>query len=251
MLLAEITEKKKWQKPEKPMLAVLGTSHYEMVKSLTMLEQFNASYTNRQGKSWPEIAEDRAGPNWKQEMELLQDLHDEKNRQPVRRSSSPVTKRDAVKRPNKRKIPDDDSDEDDVPAKPKNGRRLLSRRAMIEHKRAENDTHDDETDTDAPGSPDLSEEQRKKPLHSQASLETKRGPGRPPGRPRSASNPHQDAKSPPIARRRSNSVRDEPTLPSVEETDEEEEAAAETRRKEAEAEAEAEAKRVEEERRKA
>jgi len=130
MLLAEMTEKKAHSKPEKPMLAVLGTSHFDMVKLLTELDSFKPMWRSRQkNKTWPELAEEKQGPHWRQEVELLQRLYDKCEREVGRQSSSPVTMREGSKRRVPHDGSDDDSDEADVP-KRKNGRRLMSRRDM-------------------------------------------------------------------------------------------------------------------------
>lgn len=131
MLLAEMTPKKANSKADKPVHAVLGTSHFEMVKFLTTLDQFNPLYHSRAGKTWAEIAEEKNGPNWRLEKELLQRLYDEGSRTLKRQSSSPVTKRENG---SKRRVvhgagEDDDSDEAEAP-KRKNGRRLMSKRDM-------------------------------------------------------------------------------------------------------------------------
>lgn len=135
MLLAEMTDKKAHQKAEKPMLAVLGSSHWEMVKNLTELEQFNPLYRNRAGKSWPEIAEERNGPNSRQEIELLRRLHAGQAQNLDSRDSNTMNKREHAGEPRKSaRAPDDDEDEEDsdeeAAPKRKNGRRLLSRRDM-------------------------------------------------------------------------------------------------------------------------
>ncbi|RMY34873.1 hypothetical protein D0866_04984 [Hortaea werneckii] len=137
MLLAEMTEKKAYSKSEKPMMAVLGTSHFDMVKLLTELDQFKPDWRDRKGRSWPELAEEKQGPNWKAEKELLQRLHDDwaKAQGIRRRSSSPVTKREGSK---PRRVPQDASDEESdndeaatvMAPKRKNGRRLMSRKDM-------------------------------------------------------------------------------------------------------------------------
>jgi len=147
MLLAEMHEKKAHQKPEKPMLAVLGTSHFEMVKMLTGLDQFKPLWKNRNDQTWADIADERNGPNWRQERELLQRLIDAATAVKARRSSSPVTKRESVKR----RLPQhpengDESDEGDDP-KPKNNRRLMSRRAIrVASGKARSDNHDSDGD---------------------------------------------------------------------------------------------------------
>lgn len=132
MLLAEMTEKKAHSKAEKPMLAVLGTSHFDMVKLLTELDQFKPDWTDRKNRSWARLAEERQGPNWRLEKELLQRLHDAHvQAKGGRRSSSPVTKREGSK---PRRVPQEDSEDDSEDAesgpKRKNGRRLMSRKDM-------------------------------------------------------------------------------------------------------------------------
>ena len=210
MLLAEMTDKKAFQKPEKPLLAVLGTSHLETVKSLTELDQFNPLWRNRQGKTWPEIADERHGPMWVQESELLHRLYNEARSKTERRSSSPVTKRDEVKR---RPPPQSgDHSGEDSPPKRKNGKRLMSRREM---RAASGKPFEDSSSEDSSSETAREAEDSMKPPESPA---TKRGPGRP--RTKSAS--AQPSASPQEAartRRRSSSLRGkvESTLPVVDE----------------------------------
>jgi hypothetical protein len=210
MLLAEMTDKKAFQKPEKPLLAVLGTSHLETVKSLTELDQFNPLWRNRQGKTWPEIADERHGPMWVQESELLHRLYNEARSKIERRSSSPVTKRDEVKR---RPPPrSGDNSGEDSPPKRKNGKRLMSRREM---RAASGKPFEDSSSEESSSETAREVEDSMKPPNSPA---TKRGPGRP--RTKSASaqpaEPQQDAAR---TRRRSSSLRGkaESTLPVVDE----------------------------------
>ncbi|KAM0720585.1 hypothetical protein Q7P37_004721 [Cladosporium fusiforme] len=210
MLLAEMTEKKAFQKPEKPLLSVLGTSHLETVKSLTELDQFNPLWRNRQGKSWPEIADERHGPMWKQESELLHRLYNEAQEKAGRRSSSPVTKRDEIKR---RPPPQSgDNSDEDSPPKRKNGKRLMSRREMrAASGKPFSDSSSDESSSETAREADES-------MKPPESPNTKRGPGRP----RKKSTSSQAAEPPQEAartRRRSSSIREkaEATLPIVDE----------------------------------
>jgi len=216
MLLAEMTEKKAYQKAEKPMLSVLGTSHWEMVKALTELDQFNPLYRSRAGKTWPELAEDRNGSNWRQERELLQRLYDQRSSLSMARlSSSPVTKREHGhgKRRFAQQDDDDESDQEDAPKQRKNGRRLMSRRDMrAASGKAPSDSDSDDTGSDTPLPPDA---------HDDASM---RPPGSPPqkrllGRPRADSTPSQPDHAFHGGRRRSSSFRGitEHVLPTVEE----------------------------------
>ena len=210
MLLAEMSEKKAHQKPEKPLLSVLGTSHLETVKSLTELDQFNPLWTNRQGKTWPEIADERRGPMWVQESELLHRLYNEARTKVDRQSSSPVTKREEVKR---RPPPQSgDHSTEKSPPKRKNGKRLMSRREM---RAASGKPFSDSSDDDSSSETAKEADDGMKPPESP---NTKRGPGRP--RTKSAST--QPSNSPlevGRTRRRSSSVREkaEPNLPSLDE----------------------------------
>ncbi|KAF2158898.1 hypothetical protein M409DRAFT_61245 [Zasmidium cellare ATCC 36951] len=267
MLLAEMTEKKAHQKAEKPLLGVLGSSHFEMVKSLTELDNFNPLFRNRQQKTWPEIAEERHGPNWRQEYELLQRLYDQAASLKERRSSSPVTKRDSGKRRFVHRAEEEDSEEEEAP-KRRNNRKLMSKREQRELRAARgkptSDESSDESSSEQATGAEAAEEKSMKPPESPASKRT------PPTRSRTKSLSAQAPEPSPRTRRRSSSVRGagDNLLPTVQENTEEKEAAerqkeeeqkrvaeeaeqarlAEVRRKEQEqAEAEAAAKRAAEE----
>ncbi|CAK1355626.1 unnamed protein product [Cercospora beticola] len=223
MLLAEMTEKKALQRPERPMLSVLGTSHLEMVKSLAELDNFNPLYRNRSGQTWPEIAEERHGPNWREEKELLQHLYDQRAGSKERRSSSPVTKRDGGKRRIVRRSPlndeeEEDSDDEQAPRR-KNGRRLMSKRDMrVASGRAPSDESSEDSGSDVATGEENSEEATMKPPESPASRTT--------GQARRKSISTQPAASSPRLRRRSSSARGpaEPSLPTLPEKSEDKEA---------------------------
>lgn len=245
MLLVELPEKKKGQKPERPLLSVLGSSHWEMVKSLTELENFNPLYRNRQGKTWPEIAEERHGPNWRQEQELLQLLYDQRASQKDRRSSSPVTKRDSAKRRPMQRAQDEedeDSDEEQAPRR-KNGRKLMSRRELRAAKgKQESDSSSDESSSEMATGAEEAQEGSMKPPQSPATKRT-------PTRSRTKSLSAQPVESSPRTRRaslRGNSEQPLPTLPEKKEEPENNDASATRSEQEREraAEAEAEANRV-------
>ncbi|GAB7365493.1 hypothetical protein MBLNU230_g6566t1 [Neophaeotheca triangularis] len=228
MLLAEMTEKKAHQKPEKPMLSVLGTSHYEMVKTLAELDQFNALWQTRQGKSWPQLAEERQGPNWKVEVELLQRLYDEakKKRDGRGSSSSPVSRRDGgPRRPAAVDKNGARSDEDEEPAKPKHGpRRLMSRRDMraaagknVEESESEEGEISEGGLPDAPPFETAHVDQSMKPPGSPNNARRARTNSISMQSPEAVSSPKQN-------RRRTSSLRDAP-LPSLEEKAEDDEQA--------------------------
>ncbi|KAJ9629883.1 hypothetical protein H2203_002267 [Taxawa tesnikishii (nom. ined.)] len=133
MLLADMSSSKARRGAEKPMLAVIGTSHYEMVKSLTLLDTFDPTWRNRQGLTWHELAEQRQGPNWRQEKQLLQRLYDEHTGR-ERQSSSPVTKREnGTKRrrsPVRRVESDVEMEDAGSPEPGRSRRRLMSKKDM-------------------------------------------------------------------------------------------------------------------------
>jgi hypothetical protein len=245
MLLAEMAEKKAAQKPERPMLSVLGTSHFEMVKSLTELENFNPLYRNRQGQTWPELAKERHGPNWRQELDLLQRLYDSRAALKERRSSSPVTKRESGKRRPAQPAADDDSDDSEEEAAPprnNGGRRLMSRKAMRANGKGTSDaSSDDESNNEMPTAIQVGEDSSMKPPESPNSKRTS-----PRSRTKSFSVATSDTS--PRTRRRSSSVRaaaDNP-LPILVETAEDKELI--LKREEEERQAAEEAQRLEEER---
>jgi ankyrin repeat protein len=242
MLLAEMTEKKAMQKPERPMLSVLGTSHFEMVRSLSELDNFNPLYRNRQGKTWPEIAEERHGPNWREERQLLQTLYDHHIALEERRSSSPVTKRDGGKRRYRGHA--DDSDEDEAPRR-KNGRRLMSKRDMrVASGKAVSDASSDDSNSDVATGTERGGNVSMKPPRSPAR--------RPANKPRTKSFSNNSNETSPRLRRPSSSFRgqSEQPLPTLDEgLDDHERAAAE--RQAAETSAADKAARLEIERREA
>jgi len=177
MLLAEMDAKKVNQKAEKSVLAVLGTSHYEMLVMLTELDQFQPLWRSRGGKSWAEIAEERMGPHWRQERELFLRLEESAGgaTAATRRSSSPVAKSEGGGRRkmlvHSRSVGDEDADADgseDVEdvhdgkdtasvatlggRRKKHGRRLMSRKALRNAKgaaMAESDEDSDDSSVDA------------------------------------------------------------------------------------------------------
>lgn len=225
MLLAEMTEKKAHQKAEKPLLAVLGTSHIEMVKSLTELDNFNPLFRNRQQKTWPEIAEEKHGVNWRQERDLLQRLYDEAASVKERRSSSPVTKRDSAKRRFVHRAQEEESEEEEEAPKRRNNRKLMSKREQRELRAAKgkpaSDESSEESSSEQATGPEAGEEKSMKPPDSPAIKRT------PPTRSRTKSLSAQPPEPSPRNRRRSSSVRgagDNP-LPTVQENMEEKEAA--------------------------
>jgi hypothetical protein len=174
MLLAEMPEKKRLSKPEKPMLSVLGTSHFDMVKSLTELDQFDPVWKDRRGRTWTEIAEDRNGPMVREEKELLQKLFNEAQRK-ERQSSSPVSRRDGGKRRPAHATSDDDSDEDETPRRA-GKRRLMSRRDIRANGKPkmddESDGDDDEEESGSDSASGVEQSNKRAPQSKRANSST-------------------------------------------------------------------------------
>ncbi|KAF2484253.1 hypothetical protein BDY17DRAFT_295304 [Neohortaea acidophila] len=187
MLLAEMDEKKLRQKAEKPMLAVLGSSHFEMVKTLTEMEWFDPLWRDRRGKTWMELAEEKNGPAWRREKELMRELSEKASRNKERRSSSPVTKRDSGGRrkvQQQPKIEEHDESEDDEMddnaggnARTRNKRRLMSRKDLRTAKSSsaalDEDSGEVSSEEDAPGEVDEEEMPEVKPQET-PSTDTRR-----------------------------------------------------------------------------
>jgi hypothetical protein len=180
MLLAEMPEKKRLSKPEKPMLSVLGTSHFDMVKSLTELDQFDPVWKDRRGRTWTEIAEDRNGPMVREEKELLQRLFNEAQRK-ERQSSSPVSRRDGGKRRPAHATSDDDDDDDsdeDVTPRRAGKRRLMSRRDIRANGKPksddESDGDDDEGETGSDSASGVETSKKRAPQRKRAISSTTR-----------------------------------------------------------------------------
>jgi len=134
MLLAEMTPKKARQRPDRPMLSVIGTSHFDMVKALTELDQFEPTWRSKSSNlTWYEIAESKQGPRWREEKALLQKLY-EKAETARKLSSSPVARREPTKKRRRSAERHNDSDVDmedaDSPERARSRRRLVSKKDM-------------------------------------------------------------------------------------------------------------------------
>ncbi|KAI4726907.1 ankyrin [Aureobasidium sp. EXF-10728] len=134
MLLAEMTPKKARQRADRPMLSVIGTSHFDMVKALTELDQFEPTWRSKSSNlTWYEIAESKQGPKWREEKALLQKLY-EKAENARKLSSSPVARREPTKKRRRSVERHNDSDvemEDaDSPERARSRRRLVSKKDM-------------------------------------------------------------------------------------------------------------------------
>lgn len=182
LLLADMTPWKMRQKAEKPMLAALGTSHFEAVKILSELENFDPLWRSKaNGQTWYELAEARSGPHWKQERELLHRLYTEaaKSRglssSPIsdfknsRRHKSPAPSKASDTNAN---VEEEDEEEDDSPDVAPTKRRLMSRKDM----RAATIRKSPSPESSRPAS---SPEAPMKPNGEEESKMSRRKPGRP------------------------------------------------------------------------
>jgi ankyrin repeat protein len=62
---------------ETPMLVAIGRGHLKIVQLLLEQDVFNPSRRNREGKTYWEISEDRRGPKWEQERDVLKEAYNE------------------------------------------------------------------------------------------------------------------------------------------------------------------------------
>ena len=61
---------------ETPMLVAIGRGHLKIVQLLLENDSFNPSRRNREGKAYFEISEERRGPKWEQERDVLKTAYD-------------------------------------------------------------------------------------------------------------------------------------------------------------------------------
>ncbi|KAL1297073.1 hypothetical protein AAFC00_004660 [Neodothiora populina] len=184
MLLAEMKPRDAKKRPELPLLAVVGTSHFEMVKYLTGADGFNPTWRSRSnGMTWYELAQQRQGPNWQQEKDLFKRLYDERM-QSERLSSSPVSRRENGKRrrsPQRRSDSDAELDDLDSNEQARSRRRLVSKKVMRQASHGRRPFSSSDSDHDHNDSVDGEES------HCQDKRSSKPAKGRKGGRPRKAS----------------------------------------------------------------
>ncbi|KAF2183137.1 hypothetical protein K469DRAFT_711092 [Zopfia rhizophila CBS 207.26] len=61
---------------ETPMLVAIGRGHIKIVNLLLEQDNFDPTRRNREGKTYYEISEDRRGPKWEQERDVLKSAYD-------------------------------------------------------------------------------------------------------------------------------------------------------------------------------
>jgi ankyrin repeat protein len=87
LLLASAPEVDKDPDPlkyeETPLLAAIGRSNLKVIRLLLDQDNFNPCRKTREGKTYYEVAEDRRGPRWQAEVELLKERYDAYKQQRV------------------------------------------------------------------------------------------------------------------------------------------------------------------------
>lgn len=63
--------------PETPMTVAIGRGHIKIVTLLLEQDNFNPTRRNKEGKAYWEIAEERRGPKWEEERDMLKQASDE------------------------------------------------------------------------------------------------------------------------------------------------------------------------------
>lgn len=79
LLLADISDKDPdpASHEETPMLAAIGRGHLKVIRALLDLPEFNPCRKTRDGKTYWEVAEERRGPRWQTERDLLKERYDQ------------------------------------------------------------------------------------------------------------------------------------------------------------------------------
>jgi ankyrin repeat protein len=151
---------------ETPMLVAIGRGHLKIVNLLLEQDNFNPTRRNREGKTYWEISEERKGPKWQQERDILKSAYEyyqEHHRSPKRtkkevpnpatvrgRKKSPVIKRErsSSPRPDSRRA---NPSKTETSTQPQKGRRLMSGKEMANRdaKRRRRVVQEDSTDEDS------------------------------------------------------------------------------------------------------
>jgi ankyrin repeat protein len=131
--------------PETPMTVAIGRGHLKIVELLLEQDNFDPTRRNKENKTYYELAEERAGPRWEVERDVLKRAYDERkgqHRSPRRpkkeapnlsairtkRSSLPKRDRSSSPRPDAKRAHLTKSST--VPNPPQKSRRLMSGKEM-------------------------------------------------------------------------------------------------------------------------
>lgn len=155
---------------ETPMLVAIGRGHLKIVNLLLEQDNFNPTRRNREGKTYWEISEERRGPKWEQERDILKQAYDvysvtrkspkrSKKEPPnpaarLKRKPSPSARRDRSSSPRPDRKPASlpkTKTEPQAPQAPQKSRRLMSGKEMAnrEVKRQRRVVDDESTDDDS------------------------------------------------------------------------------------------------------
>lgn len=148
--------------PETPMTVAIGRGHIKIVTLLLEQDNFNPTRRNKEGKTYWEIAEERRGPKWEQERDMLKHASEEygaTHRSPrrvkkeapnpsavrVKRKASPRREHSYSPRPDAKRAQLKKSDSSTAPQK---ARRLMSGKEVKRRKRVvdDDDSSDDESE---------------------------------------------------------------------------------------------------------
>ncbi|KAF2449942.1 hypothetical protein P171DRAFT_428062 [Karstenula rhodostoma CBS 690.94] len=150
---------------ETPMLVAIGRGHLKIVNLLLEQDTFNPTRRNREGKTYWEISEERRGPKWEQERDILKQAYEfysttrkspkrvkkEPPNRPtqLKRKSSPLIRRDRSSSPRFNHKPASLTKPTTAPQAPQKSRRLMSGKEMASqnvkrHRRVVDDETSDE-----------------------------------------------------------------------------------------------------------
>ncbi|KAF2249511.1 hypothetical protein BU26DRAFT_519555 [Trematosphaeria pertusa] len=152
---------------ETPMLVAIGRGHLKIVQLLLEQDNFDPTRRNREGKAYWEISEDRRGPKWEHERDILKSAYDSfktshksprrnKKEAPnpsairMKRKSSPLRReRSSSPRPEAKRA--NFTKSTTVPQGPQKSRRLMSGKEMAnrEGKRRRRVVNDESSDSDS------------------------------------------------------------------------------------------------------
>ncbi|KAG9203760.1 putative Set3 complex subunit [Epicoccum nigrum] len=159
--------------PETPMTVAIGRGHIKIVTLLLEQDNFNPTRRNKEGKTYWEIAEERRGPRWEEERDMLKQASDDyssTHRSPrrtkkeapnpaarMKRKSSPRRERSHSPRPDVKRVQLKKSDSASAPQK---ARRLKSGTEVKRRKRVVSDESSSEESEDEVRAPTRKPKQR-------------------------------------------------------------------------------------------
>ena len=150
--------------PETPMTVTIGRGLLKIVSLLLEQDNFNPTRRNKEGKSYWEIAEDRKGPKWEEERDMLKQASEDyssTHRSPrrtkkeapnpaaarMKRKSSPRRERSHSPRPDVKRVQLKKSDSNSAPQKArrlKSGTEVKRRKRVVSDESSEEESDEDE-----------------------------------------------------------------------------------------------------------